>query len=63
MGYITGGNDATYFMYNMPNGIELKQLLAIVTKYFKAHPESWNDSAFMLVIEALKEAFPKKDEK
>ena len=36
------------------------QILGIVSKYFKNHPELWHMPAHDLVINALKEAFPCK---
>ncbi len=42
------------------NNVSVNQMCAIVTKYLKIHPEKWNQCASELVIEALKEAFPKR---
>jgi hypothetical protein len=59
MGYVTGVNDTTSYMYGSMNNVSVNQMCAIATKYLKAHPEKWNECASDLVIEALKEAFPK----
>jgi len=58
--FIRGVFDATHHMYYNINNVEPQQLCAVVTKYLKAHPERWNEPAVKLVIDALKEAFPKK---
>jgi hypothetical protein len=34
-----------------------KEICAIVSKYLKQHPERWNEPAFDLVIDALKQSF------
>jgi hypothetical protein len=36
------------------------QIFAIVAKYLNNHPEKWNEPAVILVVEAIKEAFPQK---
>jgi hypothetical protein len=55
--------DATESLYNVPDGVNMEQLVAVVFKYLKKHPEKWNESAASLVIKALKEAFPLKKSK
>jgi hypothetical protein len=60
MGYVTGVNDATNSFYGSMNNVTVNQMCFIVTKYMKTHPEKWNQCAVDLVVEALKEAFPKK---
>jgi hypothetical protein len=59
-GYVTGVYDATRFQYSYPPNVTRGQLCAIVAKYLKEHPERWNQPASDLVIEALKQAFPKE---
>jgi hypothetical protein len=59
-GYVLGVHDATNWKYSTPDGVMDNQLCAVVSKYLKAHPERWSYSAYSLVIDALKEAFPKK---
>jgi hypothetical protein len=58
--YIHGVCDATRYTYNIPDSVTLGQLVAVVSKYLKNHPEEWNDPAVVLVIKALKETFPLK---
>ena len=59
-GYILGVHDATTSLYGDKGKVTIQQMLSIVAKYLKAHPEKWNGPASDLVVEALKEAFPKK---
>ena len=40
--------------------VTIGQLCAVVTKYLKANPEKWHQSALKLVLDALQEAFPRK---
>ena len=63
MGYITGVYDATYWLYNSPDGITVGQMCSIVGKYLDEHPEEWNEPAWVLVRLALLEAFPKSKSK
>jgi len=58
--YILGVHDATTVLYGDKGKISIQQILGIVAKYLKAHPEKLNGPGSDLVIEALKEAFPKK---
>jgi len=62
-GFVIGVRDSTRFLYDMPDGVTQGQIGAIVSKYLKAHPEEWSAPAAFLVINALKEAFPLKEEK
>jgi hypothetical protein len=59
-GYILGIYDGTRYTYSMPESATKGQVLAVVTKYLKNHPEKWTEPAAVLVIEALQEAFPLK---
>jgi hypothetical protein len=59
-GYILGVHDATTILYGDMGGVPIQQILGIVSRYLKTHPDKWNGPASDLVIEALKEAFPKK---
>jgi hypothetical protein len=36
------------------------EAVSIVSKFLKDHPERWTEPAFLLVIDALEKAFPKK---
>jgi hypothetical protein len=58
--YIIGVYDATDSFYDVPNDLSRRQIVAVVTKYLKNHPEEWSYSAAFLVKKALREAFPKK---
>jgi hypothetical protein len=60
MGYVSGVNDATSYLYGYISEVTVNQICSIVTIYLKKHPEKLNQCASILVIEALKEAFPKK---
>ena len=58
--YVIGVCDATDFMYDIPSEIVVGQICAIVLKFLNEHPERWSEPARDLIIEALKQAFPKK---
>ncbi len=61
LAYIIGVYDATSYAYNAPQSLTKGQVMAIVTGYLMQHSEQWSDPASLLVIRALKEAFPKKE--
>ena len=48
-------------LFCMPEDIPIPRVTAVVTRYIKAHPERQEDSAGMLVIDALGAEFPCKD--
>ena len=56
--YIIGVYDATFYAYNTPSSLTKGQLMAVVTSYLMNHSEQWGDPASLLVIRALKDAFP-----
>jgi hypothetical protein len=59
--YVIGVHDATeYFLHGTPADATKGQIIAVVSKYLKNHPEQWSEAAADLVIKALKEAFPSK---
>jgi len=60
--YITGVCDGTESQYSIPPGANKGQIIAVVSKYLKTHPEQRGDSAASLVIKALGEAFPRKSQ-
>lgn len=60
MGYVLGVCEGTPYMHNFPDGVASGQILAVVSKYLKNHPEKWDEPAVGLVVEALQEAFPLK---
>jgi hypothetical protein len=63
-GYILGVCDATGELYDMPaTGATAGQILAVVSRYLKNHPQEWSQSAKVLVVNALQEAFPLKSGK
>jgi len=46
--------------FNVPAGVTMDQITAIILKYLTNHPEKWQYSAVMLTNEALAEAFPQQ---
>lgn len=60
--YIIGVYDATSHEYNAPSSLTKGQVMAVVTSYLMNHSEQWGYPASLLVIRALKEAFPKDDQ-
>jgi hypothetical protein len=60
LGYVIGVHDATSFSYSKPAGIIRGQVVVVVSKFLKEHPERWSEPAFVLVIDALKETFPRQ---
>ena len=61
--YIVGVFDAVEFRLDVPDNVTKGQVIAIVSKYLKNHPEEWSYSGVSLVIKALTEAFPSKKPK
>jgi hypothetical protein len=59
--YIIGVYDATSYTYATPQSLTKGQVMVVVTNYLMHHPEQWRDPASLLVMRALKEAFPKKE--
>jgi hypothetical protein len=60
-GYISGVSSAqNRILFEFPEGVNMGQICAVVSKYLKNHPEIWNKSAIDLVVDALMEAFPLK---
>lgn len=60
--YIIGAADA-YKAQNMvctPVGITGRQLVAVTSKFVKDHPDTWNQSAALITLVALMDAFPCK---
>lgn len=60
MGYLQGATDATASrgLYELPDGVTVGQIAAIVSKFLNANPENWNLPAAALITLALMEAFP-----
>lgn len=61
--YLYGVFDATEFLYNVPANANIRQISTVVSKYLKSHPKEWSKPAALLVVRALKEAFPLKKSK
>ena len=59
VGYVTGFYDATWFFYAGPDNITSGRIAAVVAAFLKQNPQKWNRPAWDLVMEALREAFPK----
>lgn len=57
-GYIRGVVDAPGSLLCVPNGVTMGQMLAIVKKYVREHPEKWMWNGSWMVTMALSEAFP-----
>ena len=59
-GFIAGVTESTFNtgLYCPPNNIENEQNYAIVANYLKKHPEKWTQPAVIIVLQAMKEAFP-----
>ena len=64
-GYISGVIDsARVLLYLSPNklclpdGVKYPQIWAVVEKYVKDHPERLHQTAFELIMDAIKEAWP-----
>ena len=47
-------------LYNLPDKVDGAQVIAIVKKYIADNPKRWNESAYALIIDALKDAYPVK---
>jgi hypothetical protein len=57
--FVMGVHDAlSGEIFCAPEQVTLAQVAAVVAKYLNAHPEEWNEPAFVLVTRALKQAFP-----
>ncbi len=56
--FIAGVYDSREMDFCTPERTTLGQIAAVVSKYLNAHPEQWNQAAYLLVLLALKEAFP-----
>jgi hypothetical protein len=64
MAYIMGVEDAYERVVPIsPDDATGNQIVAIVSKYLKTHPEQWSESAASLVAKALKQAFPLRKSK
>jgi len=61
LGYIGAINDmAVQHFYCLPNNVEGSTIADVVFKYLDEHPEKRTSMASVLVVNALKEAYPCK---
>jgi hypothetical protein len=58
-GFVIGVFDSNSMNFNANIKIKPHQIGVIVSKYLKEHPERWHEPAYLIVIDALKQAFPK----
>ena len=61
LGYVTGFYDATWFFYADVRNLTPERVAIVIAKFLNQHPEKWNRAAWDLVMEALKEAFPRQE--
>jgi hypothetical protein len=59
-GYVLGVSEAISGLYACPNKVKAGQIITVVQKYLKAHPERLDSDGAVLVTKALSEAFPCK---
>ncbi len=58
-GYVAGVCDVcNRWIFTTPEGTTQGQVCAVVGKWLENHPHRWHESAMLLVICALQEAFP-----
>jgi hypothetical protein len=60
-GYVVGVSDALESKICWPpepEKVKVKAVSAIVGNYLKAHPEIWGQSGDVIILKALKEAYP-----
>ena len=60
IGYVTGVYDSSDDIYFYPAKPTISQICSIVSKYLKDNPDKWSGPADLIVIDALRKAFPKK---
>lgn len=62
IGYISGIVDALDEVYfSISIGVQVIQVRDVIVKYLEEYPEKRHERAVLLVTEALKKAFPKKE--
>jgi hypothetical protein len=59
-GYVWGVTDVFSTLYCSPNGVTNKQVVDVVAKYMKDHPEELNLSGPEIVLRAVYKAWPCK---
>jgi hypothetical protein len=60
IGYVTGVYDASDDVYFYPAKPTIEQICSIVSKHLKEHADKLGGPADLLIIDALRKAFPKK---
>jgi len=60
IGYVTGVYDSSDDVYFYPAKPTIAQICSIVSKYLKDNPDKLSRSADLIIIDALRQAFPKK---
>lgn len=59
LGYVSGvGELGANILFCLKPSVTRGQAAAIVAKYLRNHPESWQEEASTLVVAALEESFP-----
>ena len=58
MGFVMGVWNTANYYYVTPGGITGAQMFHVVGKYLEEHPQRWHESAVILVVDALNQAFP-----
>jgi hypothetical protein len=57
--YIRGVEDSMNGVrFCIAAGVSSSQQIAFITKYVKAHPDEWHNSATTLIVQALQPAYP-----
>ena len=57
-GFVIGVYDANQLAISQDGRISMIQVCSIVAEYLKRHPESWHKPGYVLVVQALQDAFP-----
>lgn len=59
-GYVAGVHDSAKMTkrFCSPPGVQLPQLVAVVSKYLENDPKNWNMPAWYLTLKAFEEAWP-----
>lgn len=62
IGYISGVVDSfNGSLFTVPAGATVDQTVEIVGKYLEQNPQKWASAGWVLVVEALTEAFPVRE--
>jgi hypothetical protein len=59
MGFVMGVYDSHEDEFGGNDAVNVSKIANSVAVYLKEHPEEWDQPAYVLVIKALKRAFPK----